>query len=293
MQGWGIFDGPNNSTLLEGFQNWKANAIRIPLNEDCWLGINGVKPEYSGDNYRQAIGGFAKMFTDAGMVAILDLHWTAAGSSQATGQQPMPDMDHSVDFWKSVAQYFSGNDKVILELFNEPYPDGGNWDSTAGWKCWRDGGSCPGVNFQAAGMQTLVSAVRDAGAKNVILLGGLAWSNSLAQWLEYKANDPLSNTAASWHSYNFNQCSNENCWESSVGKVKAKYPVIATEFGQNDCAGGYVTPLMQWMDTVSMSYLAWTFNTWDCKSGPALISSYDNKGTPTNYGIAVKNHYSN
>lgn len=291
VQGYGIFDGPHNYTLVDGFKSWNSNAVRIPLNEDCWLGINGLKPQFSGENYQSAITDYVKMFTDAGMVAILDLHWTAPGSSQATGQQPMPNMDHSVDFWKSVAQHFADNDKVIFELFNEPYPDNGQWNSEQGWKCWRDGGSCSGVSFQAAGMQTLVDAVRGTRAKNIILLGGLAWSNSLAQWLQYKANDPINNMAASWHSYNFNYCKNEGCWQSSVGVVKAKYPVIATEFGENDCAGGYVTGLMQWMDSVGMSYLAWTYNTWDCKSGPALISSYDNGGVPTGYGAAVKNHF--
>ncbi len=90
------------------------------------------------------------MFTDEGFAVILDLHWSAPGSSQASGQQPMPDMDHSVDFWKSVSQSFNSNDKVIYELYNEPYPDNNNWNSEAAWKCWRDGGSCHGINFQVS-----------------------------------------------------------------------------------------------------------------------------------------------
>ena len=292
MQGYGIFDGPHNSTLVNGLKEWGSNAVRVPLNEDCWLGINGVKPQYAAENYQNAIGEYVRMLTDAGMVAIVELHWTAPGSDKATGQKPMPDMDHSVEFWKSVAKFFMDNDKVIFELFNEPYPDGGQWNSTEGWRCFRDGGSCSGVNYQAAGMQTLLNAVRGTGAKNVILAGGLAWSNSLAQWLQYKPTDQLNNLGASWHSYNFNYCKEKSCWETSVGRVKAQYPVVATEFGENDCSGGYVTPLMQWMDSVGMSYLAWTYNAWDCKSGPALISSYDNGGVPTGYGTAVKNHYS-
>ena len=292
IQNNGMFDGPHNSSLVSGLKSWHSNSVRVPLNEDCWLGINGVNPQYSGSNYQQALTQYVKMFTDADMVVILDLHWTAPGGSKATGQQPMPNMDHSVEFWRQVAKKFSDNDKVILELFNEPYPDNGNWDSDNGWKCWRDGGSaCNGLNFQAAGMQSLLSAVRSTGAKNVVLLGGLAWSNSIDKWLNYLPSDPVNNTAAAWHSYNFNYCNNQNCWESSVGKVKAKYPVVCTEFGENDCTGGYVTNLMNWMDQKGISYLAWTYNAWDCKGGPALISSYDNGGQPTGYGSAVKSHY--
>ncbi len=293
MQNNGIFEdgGKENSKLVSDFKAWNANAVRVPMNEDCWLAINGINPAYSGSNYQNALMKYVNMFTDAGMVVILDLHWTAPGSQQSNKQVPMPDADHSVDFWKSVASMFKNNDKVIFEMFNEPYPDNGSWDSDEGWRCWRDGGHCNGVNYQAAGMQSLVQAVRSTGATNVILLGGLQWSNSLVKWMQYKPVDTLNNTAVTWHSYNFNYCKDQNCWESNVGTVKARYPVVCTEFGENDCAGNYVSNLMQWMDGQGISYLAWTFNSWDCNSGPALIKSYDGDGEPTNYGMAVKNHY--
>lgn len=141
-------------------------------------------------------------------------------------------------------------------------------------------------------MQTLVDAVRSTGSKNFLLLGGIAYSNSLAQWNQYAPNDPLKNIGAAWHSYNFNYCKDQSCWNEYVKPVANKYPVVATELGENDCSGGYVTPLMEWMDSnTGGHYLPWTFNNWDCKSGPALITSYDNNGIPTNYGVAVKNHY--
>ena len=147
--------------------------------------------------------------------------------------------------------------------------------------------------IQAAGMQELVDAVREVGAQNLLLVGGLAWSNSLVNWQKYAPNDPLNNTGATWHSYNFNQCNNENCWNYHVKPVADRYPLITTEFGQNDCAGGYVTSVMNWLDShAGGNYVAWAFNTWDCRSGPALISSYDNNGTPTGYGAAIKGHYS-
>ena len=135
-------------SLVQSFRAWRANAVRVPLNEDCWLGINGVKVQYSGQNYINNITSYVNMFTSEGIIAILELHWTAPGSQRATGQQPMPDRDHSIDFWKSVAQQFSGKDKIIFELFNEHYPDNNQWNSDEGWKCWRDGGSCSGVKYQ-------------------------------------------------------------------------------------------------------------------------------------------------
>src|SRR2546426_9476568 len=51
-QGWGIFDGPNDAASIAAMAAWH---VRVPLNEDCWLGINGVNQAYGGRNYRKAI----------------------------------------------------------------------------------------------------------------------------------------------------------------------------------------------------------------------------------------------
>ena len=71
--------------------------------------------------------------------------------------------------------------------------------------------------------------------------------------------------------------------------VIAQVPVSAGEIGENDCASGYVTQLMTWLDSQQTSYLAWAWNAdFKCSSGPGLISDYT--GTPTNYGAGVKSH---
>ena len=36
--------------------------------------------------------------------------------------------------------------------------------------------------------------------------------------------------------------------------------VLATELGQNDCEGHFITPLVQWLDSQGMGYLAWSWN---------------------------------
>ncbi len=287
VQGKGIFDSPVDSTAVAAMLTWKIDAVRIPMNEDCWLAINGVNSAYAGSNYQSAIVNFVNLLNSNGIVAILDLHWGAPGSTLATAQTPMPDADHSPAFWTSVANTFKSNSSVIFDLFNEPYPDN-NSDTTAGWTCWRDGGSCSGVSYTAAGMQSLVTAVRNTGATNIIMLGGLEYSNALSQWLTYKPTDPQNNLAASWHVYNFNVCSNSSCWDTNAAPVAAKVPLIAGEFGENDCAHSFVNSFMAWMDSHNASYLGWTWNTWDCSSGPSLISDYS--GTATNYGLGLKNH---
>jgi hypothetical protein len=138
-------------------------------------------------------------------------------------------------------------------------------------------------------MQTMLDAVRSTGANNVVMAGGLTWSNDLTGWLAHKPADPDHNLAASWHSYNFNGCSKESCWNSQIAPVIAKVPLIAGEIGENDCAASYVTPLTKWMDSKSASYLAWTWNAdFNCASGPGLITNYN--GQMTGYGAGYMAH---
>src|ERR1700730_9885425 len=49
---WGIWDAPTDTNLaIRAMTAWHINSVRIPLNEDCWLGINGVPRAYSGARY--------------------------------------------------------------------------------------------------------------------------------------------------------------------------------------------------------------------------------------------------
>src|SRR5438045_3424395 len=121
IQGWGIFDGPNDAASVAAMAAWHINVVRIPLNEDCWLNINGVNAAYAGATYQSAIQTYVNLLHQRGLYAILELHWNAPGTSQATGQQVMPDADHSPAFWTSVATFFKADPAVLFELYNEPH----------------------------------------------------------------------------------------------------------------------------------------------------------------------------
>jgi hypothetical protein len=195
----------------------------------------------------------------------------------------MPNRDHTPEFWRQVGAAYGHNNAVIFDLFNEPFPDS-NADTPEAWRCWRDGGTCRGMSFQAAGMQELVNTVRGTGATNVIMLGGVQYAATLSQWVAHEPTDPSSNLAASWHIYNFSWCHVQSCWDSEAAPVAQRVPLVLGELGQNDRGRTFVDSLMNWMDARSGSYLAWTWNVWG--SVWDLIQSYD--GTPTAYGAAFK-----
>ena len=267
----GFFDGPASEASVAALTSWpNVNAVRVPLNESCWLGINGAVPAYSGDNYKQAISNYVTLLHKYHLIPILELHWVGPGQTKASRQQPLPDADHAPEFWSDVATTFVNDSGVVLEAYNEPFWADHNMDSDPAWACWRDGcstsllgqGSSGAIGtYQTAGMQSIVDAIRGTGSTHVVLLGGLQYSNALTEWLTYQPTDPAGNLAAAWHVYNFNQCINQDCWNAAPAGVAAHVPLVATEIGENDCAGSnFLTPLMNWLDETQSGYLAWSWN---------------------------------
>lgn len=271
--------------------------------------------KYGGASYVSAITDYVNLLTTNGLVVILDLHWSAPGTEPATGQLNMADLDHSPAFWSQVAAAFGNNRSVIFDLFNEPF--------IADWGCWVSGGSCgtdsAGAPFAAAGMATLLKAVRAAGASNVVILGGLGYSSDFSQWVQSVSKIPtlaapldgisLANAAASWHQYDFGSTdtgcpsqyngysTSDTCYSGLATATNTKitsvlaagYPFILGESGisayrtTTPFSAGQVAELETWYDGL----LSWveqqgqSYLAWDWNTAgdPYLLLDYT--GTPT------------
>ena len=301
-QGWGFTDSPNynqpdSPSLISGIVSWHANAVRVPLNEACWLGINGVKPDRGGANYRSKVATFVKRLEAAGLHPVLDLHVADPGNYPAdndtAGLRSMPNVKHSVPFWRQVAKRYGSDRAIVFDLYNEP--------NDVGWHCLRDGceitkdfysGDVP--HYRAAGTQRLVNVIRNAGAKNVLMVPGIDWTGDLSKWLKYRPSDPLHRIAASFHNYegHLGSCY-LSCWNSTIAPIAQRFPVVTGEMGDVDCNHDYIDSYMKWADDHGVSYLGWTWDAtaqggWTCDGGPSLIKAYD--GTPTDYGVGLRDH---
>jgi endoglucanase len=131
VNGNGVFAGRHDQASIDAMKSWHINAVRVPLNEDCWLGINGVNVP----TYRDDIRAWVSLLEQNEMYVILDLHWAAPGTQKADRQLGMADADHAPTFWSQVAKAYAGDhDRVVFDLFNEPF--------LTDWDCWANGGMC-------------------------------------------------------------------------------------------------------------------------------------------------------
>jgi endoglucanase len=308
-EGWGIFDTPSTHVgpaIVRAMNTWTgANAVRLPVNEQCWLGLPGIPRTYSGQNYRGAIERYVSMLTSSGFAVILDLAGTAPGAEKSANQEEMPD-SHSVAFWQSAATVFRGNSLVLFDLFNEPWPDNSS-GGPAAWTCWRDGGCIQDSRngpdrYRAVGMQQLADAVRGTGAHNIIVAEGIQYAETVDKWLEYRPHDPDGKLISSVHVYSFNRCSNPACYQGNMQRVADSVPLLIGELGpdltvpysaglDNSCPAHDVgntdfdSALLGWARDNGVSWTAWTWNPWgNCWS---LIRDFG--GRPTDpFGVIIQ-----
>ncbi|MBS1676737.1 MAG: cellulase family glycosylhydrolase [Actinobacteria bacterium] len=293
-----------NAALLA---SWHINIVRIPLNQDCWLGDDG-KPGggLSASGYRDAVAAWVALLHEAGLAVILDLHWSGPDGTVADGQRMLAD-NRSPAFWSSVAARFKGDRAMIFDAFNEPYSrsyDNGPTFNLS-WECWRDGGctgptqsdlagTYDGKTMTLVGMRALVEAIRATGATQPIMLGGLDYANDLSQWLTHLPAD--GQLIASFHNYDGQRCQTQACWDAEIAPVAAQVPVITGEFGETDCAETHDVNYMNWADRHGIGYLMWQWVVLapDELSSPpcaSLAIIADAQGTPMfPNGTALKAH---
>lgn len=301
VQGFGIFDGPSDEPSVLAISSWRVNVVRIPLNEDCWLGLNGIDPAYSGANYRDAIVAYVKLLHRYGIYAELSLMWGAPGSYRATYQPMAPDESHSPAMWASMANTFRHDQSVILSPWGE---------TTLGWTCFMRTG-CNGeatfgqlrVPYQTASMQQAVDRMRSAGYKGVIAISCIDYANACGRspngslyrgstWLASRPRDSARQLIAEAHVYGKNACDTAACFNSSMAPITKVVPLMFSETGEtydaSDCGSRNISTFMNWADRHGVGYEAWTWDTWG--TCHALISDY--RGTPyAGYGMWVHTHY--
>lgn len=280
---WGKGEKTLETTVKMFLDNWNGNIIRLPLSQKFWNG-NEWYVEDGGNAYRRRVERIVNMVAARGKYVLLDLH-----------EYKIPD-ETSVYFWKEVSSMYKNHPAVLFDILNEPYG--------VTWQQWKYGGPVvgqSGKNIISPGMQGLVDVIRQNGAKNIIVAGGLDYAyddRGIAKGYdglengyaldegegEYKGNGIM----YSAHIYPWKM--EEEDWEDKVGCIMRDYPIFVGEFGHTNekvakfWDNGYYedssiwcNQILNWMDYNGLNYSTWAVHT---NTAPEAIRNWDYEPTP-------------
>ena len=240
---WETFSNILSTNSLRVLRDdWRCNAVRIAMYTEEW---GGYTTGYASQAKAKVETGVANA-TSLGMYVIIDWHILHDGNPQTHQRE-------AIDFFKEMAETYKNYSNVIFELCNEP--NGGvTWASQIKPYC-----------------QAVVKAIRDTGAKNLVICGTGTWSQDIDKVLGNRLSDAnclhtlhfYANTHTDWLRQRL-----QNCYNSGL-------PVLVTEFGTCDASGsGYVneSQTRAWYNLLKNLKVGW-FN-WSAASKDETASAF-------------------
>ena len=241
---------------------WGANTVRLPLNQDCWLGTRGAPvsdqfEERTPSDYRSSVA------------RLRDRAQPAGHGRDPRPAQPQADRPARVRQRRDARLRVTGllalgrrastrdNPSVMFDAFNEPYSrynaDRHTLVFDLTWKCWRDGG-CQApveddqtategrVTYTVQGMAAVVA--RDPRRRRRRSRSCSAASTTPTTCPTGSSSRP---TTTSWWRRSTATTSRsaptEKCWDSVLAPIADRVPVLTGELGATDPIDGYVEPL--------------------------------------------------
>lgn len=280
---WGKGEKTLEMTVKMFLDNWNGNIIRLPISQKFWNGDEWYVTD-GGNAYRRRVERIVNMVAARGKYILLDLH-----------EYKIPD-ETSVYFWKEVSSMYKNHPAVLFDILNEPYG--------VTWQQWKYGGPVvgqSGKNIVSPGMQGLVDVIRNNGAKNIIVAGGLDYAyddRGIAKGYDGLENGyaldegegELRGNGIMYSAHIYPWKLEEENWENKVGCIMRDYPIFVGEFGHTNEKvakfwdnGYYEDPsiwcnqILNWMDYNGLNYSTWAVHV---KTAPEAIRNWDYEPTP-------------
>jgi sugar phosphate isomerase/epimerase len=193
---------------LKDVKSFGADLIRFQVSQG---GSDPQSTIYSAD-YLKEVQSAVELARRDGFSVIVSLQ---AEEPSGLNEMGMPN-EKAQRAWQSLAPLFAADRGVMLELFNEPSPNGPDAAPSHDWATWR------------AAMQPLVDKVRGTGAKNVLVVDGLFWSQVLKGAPQIQ--DPLAQIIYAVHPYYSKYLRNKSDWDDMFGDFSKTHAVMATEW---------------------------------------------------------------
>ena len=245
------------AAITEIVENWNANVIRLPFNQEWAL----ERPGYDPKAYREAMEAVIEMAAARGAYTILDLQWLDARTPRGTvtGRPnyvaPLPNLD-SIVLWEQLAEAWRAETAIIYDIFNEPHdalPD--DSEPLLGIRDDRSTFLLPnreiGPDEWHPWARQLVSAIRDNNSDALIFVPGTRWAFDLGHYPLTGITDVVYST----HVY-VSKCED---WDVAFGDVAVRVPVFAGEWGGRDCDLDWGLRLARYFEHRRMGWTAWSW----------------------------------
>lgn len=283
-------------STIYAIDKWNCNVIRLAVGIEGWYGDYSYVND-GGNGFRNYIDQVISRASERGAYVVLDLHEYKGFNNKKY-----------LDFWTEAATKYKNNPTVLFGILNEPH--GINWET------WRNGGS------GYTGHQQVVELIRDLGAKNIIVAGGLDWGYNLTGIMKGYAlvdqgsnnNKELAGNGIIYDTHIYPWKGRTSNWHNSVGVARLEHPILVGECGwdpaTNKSVGGkeykpgdvmyhdkWVPEFLAWIDNVKTygNYANYTAYSFHPSSAPRMLVNDGNWGNdnyaypPTDYwGAYVK-----
>lgn len=279
---------------LERALSWNCGVIRLAVNPEFYLYGGTHKDVFrTAQQYQAMVDRFITAITEKDITVILDCHAYYGVT------------DTVVDFWKTAAPKYDGNDLVMYGLLNEP---------TGSWEAYYEGGviDMGGEAVRVKGMPELLDTVR-ALSDNVAVIGGIDFAFYLTYITEKdlrvfgETREAATGLRAEEYVNKYFLCREDRVgngivfdahiystkpsdWTSLFSDVMAEYPLLIGEYGPSDDSGvltsltdeqsAYLDRMFDFISGNRLSSTAWGMSAWPFLSLP--------DGTVTAFGVPVR-----
>jgi endoglucanase len=266
--------------MLTAITDWKANVIRLPIKSELWNGPDSAA-------YRKLVDAAITLAANRGVYVVVDLHSYRAIKPE------------HVEFWKDFATQYRDHPALLFDILNEPH--GISWD------VWRNGGFVEERNqkadedaflgeeerlkarqgFQSPGMQAAVDAIRQTGAKNVLVAGALDYAYDLSGILNGYALEDKGGHGIMYSTHVYPWKSD---WQGKFLAVAERHPILVGEVGADEKKMEFIpierqedpaTWVPDMLATIQRHKLNWTGWSFHPFAGPRLVLDWKMTPTPT------------
>lgn len=274
---------------------WNGNVVRLCVHSKFWFGEEWYQNKnYS--SYRKKIDHIIEKVSAKGKYVILNLHEFYAVTEK------------NKRFWEEAAETYKNNPAVLFGLLNEPHD--------ISWDVWRNGGTVQTTDEYGApydmpvyGFQQILEMIRNRGAKNMVVVGGLDWAyyfNGISRGYDgleygYRLQEPEGEKAGNGIMYDthiYPMKPEYNPVEKAVDCVVDEVPILVGEFGHwgeflfdwydnYECEEAYIwmNEILDYIDRNQLNYTCWSFH---IGAAPAMFTSYDTFEPTKHSGLAMK-----